>query len=67
MIGGGGGPNHKSQAMTSLEIFERGTFCGTKILQIRRSEAVASVLAYNQEFAIGRELTPPKKSVNWDA
>ena len=33
----------KPQPMTSSEIFERGTFCGTKILQIERSEAVACV------------------------
>ena len=27
-----GGPNHKSHAMTSSEIFKKGTFCGAKIL-----------------------------------
>ena len=27
----GGGPNHKSHAMTSSEIFKKGTFCGAKI------------------------------------
>ena len=37
----GGGPNHKSHAMTSSEIFEKGTFCGAKISQNERSEAVA--------------------------
>ena len=26
-----GGANHKSHAMQSSEIFDRGTFCGTKI------------------------------------
>ena len=36
-----GAPNQKSHAMTSSEIFKRGTFCGTKISQNGRSEAVA--------------------------
>ena len=27
----GGGPNHKSHAMTSSEIFEKAIFCGAKI------------------------------------
>ena len=35
-----GGPNHKSHAMTSSEIFKTGTFCGAKISQNGRSEAV---------------------------
>ena len=26
-----GGANHKLRAMTSLEIFEKGSFCGTKV------------------------------------
>ena len=26
-----GGPNHKSHAMTSSEIFKKGSFCGAKI------------------------------------
>ena len=47
--------------MTSSKIFERGTFCGTMILQIRRSEGVAFVLAHNQDFAERRELKPPPK------
>ena len=34
-------PNHKSHAMTSSEIFKNGTFCGAKISQNGRSEAVA--------------------------
>ena len=36
-----GGPNHKSHAMTSSEIFKKGRFCGAKISQNGRSEAVA--------------------------
>ena len=28
-----GGPNHKSHAMTSLEILKKGTFCRAKISQ----------------------------------
>ena len=47
--------------MTPSDIFERGTFCGTKILQIRRSVAVACVLAHSHDFAIKRGLTPPQK------
>ena len=35
-----GGPNHKSHAMTSSEIFKKGAFCGTKISQNGRSEVV---------------------------
>ena len=35
-----GGPNHKSHAMTSSEIFKKGTFCGAKISQNGRSEVV---------------------------
>ena len=50
----GGGT--KSQVMTSSEIFERGTFSGTKILWMGRSEAVACVFARNQDFAIERVL-----------
>ena len=51
-----GEPNHKSQVMTSSEIFERGTFCGTKIFYVRESKAVACVFGGNQNFAIRREL-----------
>ena len=40
MIGGGGGPNHKSHAMTSSEIFKKETFCRAKITQNGRSEVV---------------------------
>ena len=49
LIGGGigvarifdwGGPNHKSHAMMSSEIFIKETFCGAKISQNGRSEAV---------------------------
>ena len=29
--GGGGGANHKSHAITSSEIFKKGTFCWAKI------------------------------------
>ena len=36
-----GAPNQKSHAMTSSEIFEGRTFCGTKILYNGRSKAVA--------------------------
>ena len=36
-----GGPNHKSHAMTSSEIFKRETFCGTKISSRGKSEAEA--------------------------
>ena len=41
MIFDWGGPNHKSHAMTSSEIFEKVIFCGAKISQNGRSEAVA--------------------------
>ena len=34
-------PNHKSHAMTSSEIFKRGTFCRAKILYNGRLEALA--------------------------
>ena len=47
----GGGP--KSNAMRSSEIFENGTFCGTKILYTEKLKAVACVLAHNQNFALG--------------
>ena len=46
------------------EIFERRTFCETKILYFGRSDAVASVLAHNQHFGKGRELKPIKKLLN---
>ena len=36
----GEAPNHKSHAMTSSEIFKKGTFCGAKISQNGRSEVV---------------------------
>ena len=52
----------KSQVMTSSENFKSGTFCGTKILKIRKSEAMACVFARNQGFAIGRELKSKIKS-----
>ena len=39
----GGGANHKSHAMTSSEIFERGIFRETKISQNGGSEAVVCV------------------------
>ena len=35
-----GGPNHKSHAMMSSEIFKKRSFCGAKILLNGRSEAV---------------------------
>ena len=35
-----GGPKSKLLAMTSSEIFERGTFCGTKIEWNTRSRGV---------------------------
>ena len=35
-----GGANHKSHAMTSSEILERGTFCGARISLNGRSEAM---------------------------
>ena len=35
------GPNHKSHAMTSSEIFKKGAYCGTKISQGGRSEGEA--------------------------
>ena len=47
----------------SSEIFERGTFCGAKILQISRSKTVALVLALNQDFAIGRGFNLPPKGM----
>ena len=45
--------------MASSEFSEGGTFCWTKLLSIGRLEAVASVLAHNQDLAIERELIPP--------
>ena len=36
----GRGPNHKSHAMTSSEIFKKGTFCRAKISQNGTSEVV---------------------------
>ena len=36
-----GGPNQKSHAIKSSEIFQRGSFCGTKISKDGRSEIVA--------------------------
>ena len=36
-----GGPNHKSHAMTSSKFFNKEPFCGAKLLQNGRSEAVA--------------------------
>ena len=36
-----GGPHHKSHAMTSSKFFKEETFCGAKISQNGRSEAVA--------------------------
>ena len=50
----------------SSKIFETGTFCGTKTLYIERSEAVACVLAHNQDFGTGRRIKPKVISVNWE-
>ena len=52
----------KSQVMTSSEIVERRTFCGTEVLLMGRSEVVACVFARNQDFAVGRGLKPKIKS-----
>ena len=66
--GRGEGPNHKSHAMTSSEILERGTFVEQRYLLIKRSEVVACVLARNQDFAIERGLKPRQKCdcLNWE-
>ena len=42
----GRGANHKSYAIMSSEIFERGAFRGTKISLNGRSEAVAGFGTY---------------------
>ena len=63
------GVNYKSQhAITSLEIFERGTFCGTEILLIGRSVAVAYVWHITRIFLQGESLKPPQKCKggNWE-
>ena len=39
-----GGLNHKSHEMTSSKFFQRGSFCGTKILWDGRSEIVVACL-----------------------
>ena len=57
----GGGPKPQIKCNDVIRIFWKETFCGAKILQMRRSEAVACVLAYNQDFAIGKGLEPPEK------
>ena len=55
IFGWGPKPNHKSHAMTLSDIFERKTFCETKISQNGRSKSL------NQEFAKGRELKSKAK------
>ena len=49
--------NQKSNAMTSSEIFEGGTFYEGKISQNGRSEAGPG-LAPKQDFAYGKSLKP---------
>ena len=57
----GGGANHKSHPMTSAKIFERGTFCATKILENGRPEAVACAWHITGILLYGEGLNPLKK------
>ena len=52
---GGGGGNHKSLAMTSSEICEKGTFCNTKISQNGKSKVVVRVWHVNRILLKGEE------------
>ena len=58
-----GGPNHKSHTMTSLEIFERGTFVGQRYRRMEdQMPPGLQGLALNQDFAEGRGLKPKVKT-----
>ena len=48
--------NHKSHAVTSSQIFERETFCRTKILWIGRSEAMTCVWQITRILLLGEGL-----------
>ena len=48
----GGGPNHKSHAMTSSEIFKRGIFAGQRYRRMEGQKQWPG-LALNQTFAKG--------------
>ena len=55
-----GAPNQKSHAMTSSKIFEKGTFCGTKIVEWKiRSCGVVWHLTKN--FLMGGRLNQKLK------
>ena len=55
--------NQKSHAMTSSEIFERGTFCGQRYRRMEDQKPWPG-LALNQESSNGRALKPKVKNKN---